>query len=119
MVSLRSGARREIADWELSRYACYLIIQNAGPSKPIVARGQTYFAVRTRQAELIELEGLSEAQKRICLRAQMAASNTELAEAAPVTRAWSPTATVLSCRATATEASTLARRPETSPRARG
>src|SRR5215813_4808634 len=82
MIETGKGAHRAIDDEMLSRYACYLIVQNADPSKPIVARGQTYFAVRTREAELIELEGLSEAQKRIRLRAQMAASNTELAEAA-------------------------------------
>lgn len=43
------GAHREIQDVRLSRYACYLIVQNADPSKPIVALGQTYFAVQTRK----------------------------------------------------------------------
>lgn len=54
MVILGSGANRKIADFHLSRYACYLVVQNADPSKPIVALGQTYFAVRTREAELAE-----------------------------------------------------------------
>ncbi len=52
MVSIGSGAQREIEDFHLSRYACYLIVQNADPSKEAVALGQTYFAVRTRQDEV-------------------------------------------------------------------
>jgi DNA-damage-inducible protein D len=47
MVDIGSGAQREIEDLALSRYACYLVIQNADPSKPLVALGQTYFAVQT------------------------------------------------------------------------
>ena len=54
MVDIGSGAQRKIEDIELSRYACYLIVQNADPAKPIVALGQTYFAVQTRKQELIE-----------------------------------------------------------------
>jgi DNA-damage-inducible protein D len=54
MVEIGSGARREIADVRLSRYACYLIVQNADPSKEIVALGQTYFAVQTRRQELAD-----------------------------------------------------------------
>ena len=49
MVSLGSGAQRGVQDFHLSRYACYLVVQNADPGKPIVALGQTYFAVRTRE----------------------------------------------------------------------
>jgi DNA-damage-inducible protein D len=52
MVSIGSGAQRPIEDWKLSRYACYLVIQNADPSKPLVALGQTYFAVQTRRQEM-------------------------------------------------------------------
>ncbi len=52
MVQLGSGAQRELEDVHLSRYACYLIVQNADPSKEIVALGQTYFAVQTRRAEI-------------------------------------------------------------------
>ncbi|MBF0493750.1 MAG: DNA damage-inducible protein D, partial [Candidatus Omnitrophica bacterium] len=52
MVDIGSGARRNIEDVKLSRYACYLIIQNADPGKKIVAVGQTYFAIQTRRQEL-------------------------------------------------------------------
>src|SRR5579872_5890565 len=51
MVSLGSGAQRKIDDYYLSRYACYLIVQNADSTKEIVALGQTYFAVQTRRQE--------------------------------------------------------------------
>lgn len=51
LVSLGSDAKREIEDVHLSRYACYLIVQNADPSKEVVALGQTYFAVQTRQRD--------------------------------------------------------------------
>ena len=52
MVSIGSGAKRKFETVFLSRYACYLLVQNADPSKPIVALGQTYFAVQTRRQEL-------------------------------------------------------------------
>jgi len=54
MVSIGSGAQREVEDIHLSRYACYLIVQNADPEKPIVALGQTYFASQTRMHELTD-----------------------------------------------------------------
>lgn len=54
MVEIGSGALRSVEDWLLSRYACYLVIQNANPSKPLVALGQTYFATQTRKQELEE-----------------------------------------------------------------
>jgi DNA-damage-inducible protein D len=83
MVSLGSGAKRKVEDVYLSRYACYLIIQNADPSKEIVALGQTYFAVQTRRLEVAdELAGLTEDQKRLYRRGQLADHNRELAEAA-------------------------------------
>lgn len=86
MVVLGSGAKRRIEDFHLSRYACYLIIQNADPSKEIVALGQTYFAVQTRRQEYADagkaLDNLSESQKRLVLRHELVTHNTKLAAAA-------------------------------------
>ena len=66
MVEIGSGAKRRQVDYVLSRYACYLIVQNADPRKENVALGQTYFAVQTRKQELSEKEysELSEDEKR-------------------------------------------------------
>lgn len=82
MVSIGSGARRPVEDWALSRYACYLVIQNADPGKPLVALGQSYFAVQTRRQELAEDEALKEEQKRLLLRQEMTKHNKHLAGAA-------------------------------------
>lgn len=77
------GGIRELEDFMLSRYACYLIVMNGDPRKEIIAVGQTYFAVKTRQQELIEnYEELTEDQKRIAIRKEMKRHNTALAEAA-------------------------------------
>lgn len=81
MVQIGSGAQREIEDIELSRYACYLIVQNADPSKPIIANGQTYFAIQTRRQELSDDEsfkGLQEDEKRVFLRNELKEHNKQL-----------------------------------------
>lgn len=83
MVELGSGAERKIDDVMLSRYACYLIVMNGDPRKEIIALGQTYFAVKTRQQELAEhFDELSEDQKRLAVRNEMIEHNKSLAEAA-------------------------------------
>ena len=83
MVDIGSNAKRSVEDYELSRYACYLIVMNGDPRKEIIALGQTYFAVKTRQQELIEdYERLSEEQKRIAIRNEMKCHNSALADAA-------------------------------------
>lgn len=85
MVDIGSGARRELPDVRLSRYACYLIVQNADPSKPVIANGQTYFAIQTRRQELADnpsFAQLSENEKRLAIRNELAAHNKHLAAAA-------------------------------------
>ncbi|MGO8675933.1 MAG: DNA damage-inducible protein D [Limisphaerales bacterium] len=75
MVSIGSGAQRPVEDWKLSRYACYLVIQNADPGKPLVALGQSYFAVQTRRQEMADEEALKEDKTRLLLRAEMKKHN--------------------------------------------
>ena len=83
MVEIGSGARRKLRSFQLSRYACYLIAMNGDPSKDVIAQAQTYFAVKTRQQELIEnYDQLSEDQKRLSIRREMIEHNKSLAEAA-------------------------------------
>ncbi len=87
MVEIGSGAEREVDDVRLSRFASYLVVQNSDPSKELVALGQAYFAIKTRQKELIEedqqrLIQSEEDTKRLFLREQMKTHNKQLAEAA-------------------------------------
>src|SRR6266571_3365258 len=85
MIKAGKGAKRPTEDYHLTRYACYLIVQNADPSKPIVALGQTYFAYQTRRQEIADelaLTNLPEDQKRLILRSMLATFNVRLAEAA-------------------------------------
>ena len=85
MIGLGKGGLREIDDVRLSRYACYLIVQNADPSKPIIAQGQTYFAIQTRRQELADDQAfsqLNEDKKRLFLRNEMREHNKLLVETA-------------------------------------
>lgn len=83
MVDIGSGTQREIDDIMLSRYACYLIVMNGDPRKQIIAVGQTYFAVKTRQQELVDnYDQLTEDQKRLAIRDEIKRHNKFLAEAA-------------------------------------
>jgi len=72
MVDIGSNAKRKLRVYKLSRYACYLIVQNSDSSKHVVALGQTYFAIQTRKQELSEKEynELSEDEKRLYRRNQ-------------------------------------------------
>ena len=85
MVSIGSGAEREMESFALSRYACYLIVQNGDPSKPVIANGQTYFAIQTRRQELADdetFQQLKEEEKRLFLRKEMREHNKQLVDAA-------------------------------------
>ena len=70
MVEIGSKTKRETINYHLSRYACYLIVQNANPKKKSVALGQTYFAIQTRKQEISEKDysNLSEEEKRFYQR---------------------------------------------------
>ncbi len=82
-IEMPKNAVKEIDDIMLSRYACYLIVMNGDPRKEIIALGQTYFAVKTRQQEIIDnYDNLSEAQKRIAIRNEIINHNKALADAA-------------------------------------
>lgn len=85
MVDIGSGAKRQVEDFRLSRYACYLIVQNGDPGKPVIANGQTYFAMQTRRQELADdakFRQLNEDEKRLAIRNELAAHNKYLAAAA-------------------------------------
>jgi len=86
MVKIGSNATREIDDVRLSRYACYLIVQNGDPAKEIIATGQTYFAVQTRLQEIQQMDEYTslkdEEERRIFLRDQLREHNKDLCAAA-------------------------------------
>ncbi len=86
MVSIGSKTEREVESVKLSRYACYLIVQNADPGKEVVALGQTYFAVQTRLQEIQQIEEYNrlstEDEKRVFLRNELSKHNIQLAAAA-------------------------------------
>ena len=86
MIPIGKGGSRPAITIKLSRYACYLIVQNADPSKDIVAQGQTYFAIQTRIAEVQQMEAFqqltTEEEKRLFLRDEMIKHNLLLADAA-------------------------------------
>jgi DNA-damage-inducible protein D len=80
MVQVGSGAMRKVKDVHLSRYACYLTVQNADPTKEIVALAQTYFAVQTRRQETFDqvFGSMDEAQRRLFMHNQMVTQNEKL-----------------------------------------
>lgn len=83
MVAIGSNAERQIDTVKMSRLACYLTVQNADPSKTIVAQAQTYFAIQTRRAEkLLDNPFTEEEEKRLMLRGEMKKHNSRLASAA-------------------------------------
>jgi DNA-damage-inducible protein D len=86
VVELGSGAQKSYSSFKLSRYACYLVVQNADPSKEIVALGQTYFALQTRLQEINRMAQYnnltSEEERRLFLRKDLKDHNVQLADAA-------------------------------------
>ncbi|RXE72309.1 DNA damage-inducible protein D [Muribaculaceae bacterium Isolate-002 (NCI)] len=83
MIPIGKTAEREVETWLMSRYVCYLAVQNADPSKTIVAQAQTYFAIQTRRAEkLLDTPFSEEEEHRLMLRSEMKKHNTRLASAA-------------------------------------
>ncbi|MGO8745297.1 MAG: BRO family protein [Thermoguttaceae bacterium] len=80
MIEIGKGGQRAVRTTLLSRYACYLVVQNADPGKEIVALGQTYFAVQTRRQELTDQA--TEEDRRLLLREEMKLHSVKLAGAA-------------------------------------
>ncbi|GHT41703.1 DNA-damage-inducible protein D [Bacteroidia bacterium] len=85
-IEMAKGAKREVENMKLSRYACYLIVQNSDPAKEVVALGQTYFALQTRLREIQQMEEYNslttEEEKRLFLRNELYRHNLDLAAAA-------------------------------------
>ena len=83
MVKIGSNTKRELLDYELSRYACYLIVQNGDPRKEVIALGQTYFAIQTRRQEVADyFNQLDEDNKRLVIRGDIKQWNKMLVEVA-------------------------------------
>ena len=82
-IKMPKTAQKEVIDYELSRYACYLIVQNGDPRKEVIALGQTYFAIQTRRQEVADyFNQLDEDNKRLVIRGDIKQWNQMLLEAA-------------------------------------
>jgi DNA-damage-inducible protein D len=83
LIEHGKGAKRQLVDYKLSRYACYLVVQNGDPRKEIIATGQTYFAIQTRRQEVADyFNQLNEDNKRLVIRGDIKQWNQMLAESA-------------------------------------
>ena len=86
LIMAGKGAERQVDSMKLSRYACYLIVQNADPSKEVIALGQSYFAIQTRLQEIKRMQEYNELanedEKRLFLRNELRRNNSQLAETA-------------------------------------
>lgn len=80
MVTLGSGAKRKLIDFELSKYACYLIAQNGDPDKPEIAQAQAYFNIQTFRQE--QFQSMSDEEKRLHVRTQVIDNNKTLFDSA-------------------------------------
>ena len=83
LIEHAKGGKRNVADYQLSRYACYLIVQNGDPRKEAIVLGQTYFAIQTRRQEAQDyFDQLDEDNKRLVIRGDIKQWNQMLAETA-------------------------------------